>query len=131
MVAAALRARSGLWLMHQRPAEKHHGGLWEFPGGKVDPGETPEIALIRELDEELAIRVLAENLDFAGSARGSVNAGHPAIVIELYTCTSWRGEPDPQEGGSVGWFALDEIKDLPKPPLDEQLLERLMQKHRA
>lgn len=129
VVAAALRAESGLWLMHQRPIEKHHGGLWEFPGGKVDTGETSEIALIRELHEELAIEVNTSDLEFCGLAQTSADEAQSAIVIELYTCQRWENVPDPQEGGSIGWFRFEEIRALPKPPLDTELLKKLIAKH--
>lgn len=129
VVAAALRAESGAWLMYQRPEGKHHAGLWEFPGGKIDSRETSEIALIRELREELAIEVREEDLSFTGSASQVPSADQPAIVIELYTCCTWLGEPDPQEGGAIAWLGFDAMANLPKPPLDESLLEQLMQKH--
>ncbi|XUU59746.1 (deoxy)nucleoside triphosphate pyrophosphohydrolase [Erythrobacter sp. HA6-11] len=129
VVAGALRAKSGLWLMHRRPAEKHHGGLWEFPGGKVEPGEAPENALIRELEEELDILIEAVDLALAGEAASPRDHVQPGIVIQLYTCGNWERVPNPQEGGSVAWFTFNEMRGLPKPPLDEALLEQLEQKH--
>ncbi|NVE94281.1 (deoxy)nucleoside triphosphate pyrophosphohydrolase [Altererythrobacter sp. JGD-16] len=129
VVAGALRAESGLWLMHRRPSGKHHGGLWEFPGGKVESDETPEIALIRELNEELAIVIQPADLALAGKAEAPSDGAQPAIVIQLYTCMRWTGTPDPQEGGSIDWFSLNQMRDLPKPPLDGVLLESLAQKH--
>ena len=129
VVAGALRAESGLWLMHKRPDDKHHGGLWEFPGGKVQRGETLEKALFRELQEELAIEIDLTSLDHVGRARRGADAAQPPIVIDLYTVDRWSGLPDPQEGGCVNWFSLNQIRGLAKPPLDEELLEQLMQKH--
>ena len=128
VVALALEDGSGRWLMHRRPDHKHHGGLWEFPGGKVDPGETPETALIREIDEELGIAIRAQDLSPACFAQEPAGTRERPIVILLYTCTRWRGEPQALEGGAVGWFDPSAIADLAKPPLDVQLFASLMQK---
>lgn len=129
VVALALKAKSGAWLMHQRPQGKHHAGLWEFPGGKVEPGETPEIALFREIKEELAIEVDPDDLTPIAFASAPADERVQPIVILLYTCAQWCGEIAPQEGGDAQWFELKEIRKLPKPPLDSALLEQLMQKH--
>lgn len=129
VAAGALRSDKGLWLMHQRPLGKHHAGLWEFPGGKLDPGETFEIALVRELSEELAITIDSDELGYCGSANQPPADGQPGIVIQLYTCSRWQGDPVPQEGGAIDWFGFDEMRALPKPPLDESLLDQLVQKH--
>lgn len=122
MAAAALRRADGRWLMHRRPAHKDHGGLWEFPGGKVEAGETPASALIRELEEELGIAVQA------GSPRPLAFAEEPPVgggrgtVILLYSLDEWRGEPRALEGDAViGWFTPDEIAALDRPPLDVDL----------
>ena len=126
VVAAALEGTGGRWLMHKRPQEKQHGGLWEFPGGKVEPGETPQIALIRELEEELAIQLDPEAVAEATFASSSdIHAG-TGIVILLYSVTAWEGDPRPLEGGELGWFTADEIISLDKPPLDIELAMRFL-----
>ena len=125
VVAGALRRGDGLWLMQKRPPEKHHGGLWEFPGGKVEQGETPVNALVRELAEELDIGVIAENCAPAGSAQSAGGEDHLPIVIVLYTVSDWSGDPRACEGGEVGWFDRAAICALDKPPLDISLAEQL------
>lgn len=89
VVAAALIAADGRILVQQRPLDKHHGGLWEFPGGKVEPGETPEAALARELAEELGIGVEAADLYPVAFSRGS--AGDRPMVLLLYRAERWEG----------------------------------------
>jgi len=121
VVAAALRDESGRWLMQRRPAHKQHGGLWEFPGGKVEPGETPGAALVRELNEELTITVAPDDLTTSSFASGEGEGGSPAIVILLYTAARWSGVPRAEEGGEVGWFTTAEIAALDRPPLDVAL----------
>lgn len=128
VVALALRDESGRCLMHKRPDHKHHGGLWEFPGGKVDPGETPVNALVREIEEELGIAIRRDDLQPAGFAQEPDGSRERPIVILLYTCTRWEGEPQALEGGAVEWFAPDAIGALSKPPLDVELAAGLMQK---
>lgn len=125
VVAIAMRRKEGLWLMHKRPLDKAHGGLWEFPGGKVEPGEVSENALIREVCEELGVVVSVDSLTLVASARSLANADMPAIVISLYTCANWAGEPAALEGGEVGWFTPEQIYKLPRPPLDVELAEKL------
>ena len=127
VVAGALRRADGRWLMHQRPLGKHHAGLWEFPGGKVEPLETPQEAVLRELAEELGIRCHPATLEPAGFAEGASDAGGTALVILLYTVTGWDGEPMALEGGAVGWFTPAEALALPMPPLDIRLAQRLFQ----
>lgn len=125
VVAGALQRGDGLWLMHQRPLEKHHGGLWEFPGGMVEPSEIPKEALCRELAEELGVSIAppdCEPLFFAETGRvGAI----PPIVILLYRIARWGGDPRPLEGGSIGWFTPRGVEALEKPPLDVQLASRL------
>jgi 8-oxo-dGTP diphosphatase len=125
VVAAALLGDGGRFLMHRRPEGKAHGGLWEFPGGKVEAAEMPGNALVRELEEELGITCDPVSLTPTGFAEQAAADGHPAIVILLYTLVSWTGDPVALEGGQVGWFTLDEAKGLPKPPLDSVLLAQL------
>ena len=133
VVALALQEVGGRWLMHLRSEEKEHGGLWEFPGGKVESSETPANALVREIDEELGIVLDAGSLRPAFFAQNAVpedvQQGKAQIVIMLYTCRQWdRAQPvQPQalEGGGVGWFTPAEIELLEKPPLDVVLARQL------
>jgi 8-oxo-dGTP diphosphatase len=121
VVAGALQRPDGRWLMHRRPYAKHHGGLWEFPGGKVEPSEIPAQALARELAEELGIVVRREDCRPLSFAESEAVDGAPAIVILLYTIARWEGEPKPLEGGAIDWFAAESIAALEKPPLDIEL----------
>lgn len=125
VVALALHREDGRWLMHRRPPEKHHGGLWEFPGGKVEPGEPPDAALEREIREELGIAIRRESLDPAGSAQSAPREGAPGIVILLYRTGEWAGAPQALEGGEIAWLTPEEIAPLPKPPLDVALCRAL------
>ncbi len=144
VVAGALRVAGGdagdTWLMQRRPFEKHHGGLWEFPGGKVEDAEIPVKALIRELHEELGITVRAEHCVPAGFAEeraseagpqgGQIHTetGRSPIVILLYTIDVWDGQPRALEGGRIGMFTPEQIESLDKPPLDRDLARRLFEK---
>ncbi len=125
VVAVALYDGEGRWLMQQRPATKHHGGLWEFPGGKLETEELPWLALVREVEEELGIAVTPADLAPATFAHGARSAGGVEIVILLYTCNDWQGEPRALEGESIGWFTPEEIGLLAMPPLDRHLAQRL------
>lgn len=125
VVAGALTDGSGRWLMHRRPDHKHHGGLWEFPGGKVEARELPENALIRELQEELCIAIPSGNAEPVAFAQSEPGSGDSFIVILLYRITHWAGEPLAQEGGLVDWFTPEQIFGLDRPPLDIQLTARL------
>ncbi len=121
VVAVALGREDGRWLMHRRPPEKHHGGLWEFPGGKVEPDEVPDFALEREIREELGIVLHSGSLAPAAFARSQGGEGVRPIVILLYRSRHWTGEPQALEGGEIGWFLPGEIAGLPMPPLDVAL----------
>lgn len=121
MVAGALQRADGYWLMHCRPAHKRHGGLWEFPGGKVEAFENPKEALVRELGEELGIVVDPEQVTPLTFAQENVREGELPIVILLYRCGRWHGTPQPLEGGSIGWYTAREICNLDRPPLDVAL----------
>ena len=121
VVAGALHRGDGRWLMHRRPEGKHHAGLWEFPGGKVEPGEMPLSA------EELGIACLGGACTPAGFAEGVGDGGAGALVILLYTVGGWEGEPQALEGGAVDWFTPEQALALPKPPLDIALAAQLFQ----
>ncbi|WP_420382951.1 (deoxy)nucleoside triphosphate pyrophosphohydrolase [Novosphingobium sp.] len=128
VVAAALIDRRDHVLLQQRPAGKHHGGLWEFPGGKVEPGEGPLAALARELREELGIDVAPGDctpLGFAASEDGR------AVVLLLYACRVWAGDAASREGGAVVWCAPDRLLDRPMPPLDIPLAQMVARMSRA
>lgn len=121
VVAAALIAADGRVLMQQRRQGAEHGGLWEFPGGKVESGESLPESLCRELREELGIAVepaALEPLSFA-AVTGI------AYVILLYTCRKWAGEPQCLEGEAIAWIAPDALESLPMPPLDVPLAKAL------
>ena len=128
VVAVALRDAAGRILMQQRSFRAEHGGLWEFPGGKVEPGESPELAAVRELEEELAVRIEPEALVPVGFASGSTGGGKgPSrpLVILLYECSCWHGEPQPHEAEAIAWHACGAIHGLSMPPLDYPLAEAL------
>lgn len=127
VVAGALQRPDGAWLMHKRPSGKQHGGLWEFPGGKVESSETPANALIRELREELGITVDPQSTTPVTFAENEPQPGETAIVILLYSVSSWAGKPEPLEGGELGWFTAREIAVMEKPPLDIDLAARLFE----
>ncbi|MGK6321474.1 (deoxy)nucleoside triphosphate pyrophosphohydrolase [Sphingomonas sp. DT-51] len=121
VVAAALLDPAGRCLMQQRPTGKRHAGLWEFPGGKVEPGEAPAAALVRELAEELAICVPPETLvplSFASDAAD----GAPPLVMLLYVARTWTGEPQPLAAAALRWDVPDALAGLPMPPVDAPLL---------
>lgn len=128
VVAGALAAPQGVWLMHQRPLEKAHGGLWEFPGGKVEPSESPVESLVRELHEELGIVVAPEHCTPVCFAEEKRISGQRPVVILLYKVSDWIGSPQSMEGGDTAWATPETIAALPKPPLDEQLAARLLAK---
>lgn len=121
VVAAALIAPDGQILMHRRRIGGAHGGLWEFPGGKVEAGESKDLALIREIAEELGVTVCADTPCYLASAGGDTEG----IVIDLYTVRSWIGEPQCLEGEEIAWFAPDMLAQLAMPPLDVPLAQAL------
>ena len=128
VVALALRDDRGRWLMHRRPLHKHHGGLWEFPGGKVEPGERPREALVREIQEELGLSLVPHAVQPVAFAEEDETGRTKPIVIMLYS-SAWDGSPVAAlEGGEIAWFRSHEIDLLPKPPLDIELSRRLFEK---
>lgn len=125
VVAAAFHDKEGLWLMHQRPEGKQHGGLWEFPGGKVEAGETPQKALIREVKEELAVDISEQDVEPLAFSQSDSQGGNPEIVILLYKITQWEGELRAMEGGMIEWFTPRQIAQLDRPPLDIDLCTKI------
>ena len=121
--AVALVDADGRVLLAQRPAGKPLAGLWEFPGGKVNPGETPEIALIRELGEELGIDVAASCLAPFTFASYTYPDFH--LLMPLYICRKWSGIPIAREGQRLAWVRPDRIGDYPMPPADPPLVAML------
>ena len=125
VVAAALVADDGRVLVQQRPAGKSLAGLWEFPGGKIEQGESPEGALVRELREELGIEVAAGDLVPGTFASATLDARH--LVMLVYVCRTWRGEPTALEAAAIAWHTPDELRSLPMPPADIPLIDWLEQ----
>ena len=125
VAAGALRHEDGAWLMHRRPLEKHHGGLWEFPGGKVEATETPVKTLVRELREELDIELHEDACEPIAFAEERETGAPRSIVILLYKVSRWIGTPEALEGGRITWFTPQEIVQLDMPPLDCELAARL------
>ncbi len=123
VVAAAIFDADGQVLLARRPAGKPMAGLWEFPGGKVDPGETPEAALARELHEELAIRVnpsLMKPLTFASFAYPDFH-----LLMPLYACREWSGIPAPREHQDLAWVEVSALPGLESPAADVPLFDFL------
>ena len=118
--AVALIDRDGRVLLAQRPEGKSMAGLWEFPGGKVEPGETPEHALIRELKEELDIDTWASCLAPLTFASHSYEDFH--LLMPVFACRKWDGQPKPQEGQSLSWARVNQLRDYPMPPADLPLI---------
>lgn len=126
VVAAALFDDEGRILLAQRPVGKQLAGLWEFPGGKLEPGETPEAALVRELEEELSIRVNESVLEPMTFASFTYPTFH--LLMPLYACKKWSGSIHPREGQAVAWVERSRLRDYPAPPADIPLFDWLAQR---
>ncbi|MGB3797838.1 MAG: NUDIX domain-containing protein [Alteraurantiacibacter sp.] len=122
VVALALFAPDGRLLLQQRLAGKHHGGLWEFPGGKVERGETPRVALAREVDEELGIKLDPSTLVPAHFAEES---GERTVVLNLYTASLDACDPHGRDGQLWGWFDAEQAAALALAPMDRKLLSHI------
>ena len=123
VAACALIDADGRVLIAERPAGKSMAGLWEFPGGKVDPGERPEDALIRELKEELGIVVKEACLAPLTFASHTYEDFH--LLMPLYVCRRWEGTVAPHEGQRLAWVRPNRLKEYPMPPADIPLISHL------
>ena len=120
VVAVALIDPVGRVLLQQRPPGKSLAGLWEFPGGKIEPGEGPEDALIREVREELGIEI--DPGDLMPGPFASAPLGDRHLVMLLYLCRRWQGTPYPHEATALGWYARGEMPVAEMPPADLPLI---------
>lgn len=118
--AVALIDTEGRVLLAQRPEGKSMAGLWEFPGGKVEPGETPEAALVRELHEELGIETWDSCLAPLTFASHSYADFH--LLMPLFACRKWAGIPRPREGQTLAWARPNELRNYPMPEADVPLI---------
>jgi 8-oxo-dGTP diphosphatase len=123
VVAAALVDAQGRVLLAQRPAHKSLGGLWEFPGGKLEPGESPAAALARELEEELAVKVDVEALDPFAFASHAYEGFH--LIMPLFLTRRWHGEPQALEGQALAWVLPADMHAYPMPAADLPLVAKL------
>ena len=108
-------------LLAKRPEGKAMAGLWEFPGGKVEPGETPEAALIRELDEEIGIKIAASDLKPLNFASFSYPTFH--LLMPVFACCEWSGSPKPQENQDLSWVRPDDLLGYDAPEADIPIFE--------
>jgi 8-oxo-dGTP diphosphatase len=125
VAACALIDADGRVLITRRPAGKPMAGLWEFPGGKVEAGETPEAALVRELKEELGVDTSASCL--APLTFASHSYEHFHLLMPLYVCRRWQGTPQGHEGQALKWVRARELRDYPMPPADLPLIAPLIE----
>ena len=123
VVACALVDADRRVLIAQRPEGKQLAGLWEFPGGKLEAGETPEAALIRELEEELGIQTREACLAPLTFASHAYEGWH--LMMPLYVCRKWQGTPVAREHSALKWVRPQLLRDYPMPPADEPLIAPL------
>ena len=124
VAACALVDADGRVLLAQRPEGKHLAGLWEFPGGKVEPGETPEQCIIRELHEEIGIETDIPCLAPLTFASHSYDDFH--LLMPLFICRRFRGIAQPREGQALKWVRPKQMRDYPMPPADAPLIPFLI-----
>ena len=120
VAACALVDPDGRVLVARRPEGKAMAGLWEFPGGKLLPGETPEACLVRELEEELGVVVEPPCLAPLTFASHAYEAFH--LLMPLYVCRVWKGDAAPREGQAIRWLRPRQLRELPMPPADPPLI---------
>ncbi|MGH6779870.1 MAG: (deoxy)nucleoside triphosphate pyrophosphohydrolase [Bradyrhizobium sp.] len=125
VVACALIDADNRVLIAQRPKGKALAGLWEFPGGKVEPGERPEQTLIRELEEEIGIKVSEPCLAPLAFASHAYESFH--LLMPLYICRRWDGPVTAREGQSLAWVRPTKLRDYPMPPADLPLIPHLVE----
>lgn len=123
VVACALVDVDRRVLIAQRPEGKSMAGLWEFPGGKVEKGESPEAALIRELEEELGVSTKTACLAPISFTSHSYESFH--LLMPLYVCRKWQGQPQAKEHSALKWVRPQALRDYPMPPADEPLIAAL------
>jgi 8-oxo-dGTP diphosphatase len=124
VAACALVDADGRVLITQRPEGKQLAGLWEFPGGKVEPGETPEETVVRELREEIRVETQIPCLAPLTFASHSYDGFH--LLMPLYVCRRFTGEPEPIEVAAVKWVRPNRLRDYPMPPADAPLIPFLV-----
>lgn len=124
VAACALVDGRGRVLVAKRPEGKAMAGLWEFPGGKVETGETPEHCLVRELDEELGVRVAARDLAPFAFASHAYEEFH--LLMPLYLCRAFAGKPQAREAAEIRWCAPEDLSGLAMPPADAPLVDELI-----
>lgn len=124
VAAAVIEHADGRFLLAQRPAGKVYAGYWEFPGGKVEPGERPEQTLIRELKEEIGIDVSEPCLAPLTFASYAYDTFH--LLMPLYICRRWEGLAIAREGQQLAWVRANRLRDYPMPPADIPLIPHLI-----
>lgn len=125
VVAVALIAADKRILMQRRRHGRAHGGLWEFPGGKIEPRETPAAAAVREIREELGVDLDPCALQPVSFASGPPSARQPHVIL-LYACRQWQGEPQCLDAEEAAWLAPEQLAHLAMPPLDYPLARALV-----
>ena len=110
-------------LVALRPPDSHQGNLWEFPGGKIEKGETPERALIREIDEELGVNTKQSCLAPVSFTSHAYDAFH--LLLLLYICRRWQGSPEPKEGGELAWVKPSQLRQFDMPPANKEFISVL------
>ena len=121
--AIALVDNDGRILLAKRPRNKPMGGLWEFPGGKIEKCETPEQALIREIDEELGVNTKQSCLAPVSFASHAYDAFH--LLLLLYICRRWQGSPEPKEGGELALVKPSQLRQFDMPPANKEFISVL------
>ena len=129
VAAVALFGPQGRILLAKRPEGKAMAGLWEFPGGKLETGETPEAALVRELQEELGIKVAKKDLKPITFASFDYQTFH--LLMPLFACETWQGTLTPLEGQTLEWVERSKLHDFPAPDADIPLFDVLVAKGRS